>query len=130
MFWVGLASLIMALTGSGDDTRAFRDHAEALKEAVSEIVHDAGRVHQAKQAIERTEGAFGTHRMRLARIGDCIELLDRSYEVKAEDYADCAGKADASWEDATTQLVEADRQLRDALTDPEWQMLRKKAFGK
>lgn len=120
MFWVALASLILVLTGGGDDTKAFREQMARNRAALQAVVGDSARIGLATTAIDDAERAFGDHRARLDEMGRCIERLDRTYRVTAAEYDGCTAGADASWDRLTDEVVAAELRMRQALSDAEW----------
>jgi hypothetical protein len=129
MLWVALASLIMAFSGSGDDTRLMRELVASLHKAVAAVVHDPERVASADTGIDDLARAFAAHRDGLAENGACIEKLDRSYEVTVAQYELCDQGIDARWQLTIDAMVSAERQVRTSLHDDEWPALRKAFAG-
>ncbi len=119
----------MLITGSGDDTRAFRMRAKAMRENVVEIVPDGARVNAAKVAINDAEKVFGEHRARLALIGVCIEKADRNFDATEADYLRCQENLGSGWKKTADDLIVAEIALRRALSAGEWRALNEQVMG-
>jgi len=130
MFWIGLATLIMLVSGSGDDTLAFRKRAEAMREMIVEMVSESGRARDAVGAVNEAEKAFGAHRNRLEKVGLCIEKADRKYAATEADYLACGKNSEREWKTTTDDLVRAELTLREALKPDEWNKLNDALNGK
>ena len=126
MLWVALGTLLMVLTGSGDDTKAIRERADLVRKSVKQIASDQARATRAVQSVDDFEKVFGEHRDRLEEIGKCVEEADRRYEVSEADYNGCLAELDKGWDLTIEGTLQAQRNLRDALTDSEWQSLRER----
>lgn len=124
MLWVALGTLLMILTGSGDDTKAMRARADLLRKSVQKVAADQARATRAVQSVDDFERAFGAHRERLKEIGSCVERMDRQYAVSQADYMGCVAELDAGWELTINHAIDAQQLLRQSLTDEEWQELR------
>ncbi len=130
MIWVGLATLIMLLNGAGDDTREFRQRAEAMNEATKKIIADAERQKEAEKALHATMKAFIDHRNRLDLIAQCIASVDANYHATPADYEACIGSLETVWENATNEFVAAEEDFRAAVTPEELQAIRQEVMPK
>jgi hypothetical protein len=127
MFWAALATLIMAMTGAGDDTFVFREFLEKMQEGVQTEVSDPARQQKALAAIDQTLEGFRQHRERVNKVSACIEKADRSYVVKVSDYEKCLVNMAASWDQAAETLIEKNRLFTAAVTDAELRQIQAKA---
>ena len=125
MFWIALSTLIMSLTGEGDDTYAFRKILENGRDAVEDQVHDPARQKVAVQTIDRTEAAFWKHRKRMGKISACIERLDRTYVANEADYERCLKDLGPAWDAAAEDLIELDHVFSSSLTASELYSVRR-----
>jgi hypothetical protein len=123
MKWVAIALLVNYLTGSGDDTRAFRSLMKTLSQAVVQVVNDPARQDAALVEINTFRHAFGQFRDQLSEVGACIERVDRTYEVTVEDYRACDPDRARRWNDIAASFKRFKLELRNALTDDEWKAL-------
>lgn len=119
MFWVGLATLIMMLNGSGDDTREFRRRAEAMHKATQKVIADTKRQKEAEQALKATMKAFVDHRKRLDLMAQCVIKADANYQATPADYEACIEDLESVWESATDEFVVAEQSFRAAVTAEE-----------
>lgn len=120
MFWLGVATLLMMVSGSGDDTRAFRERARALKEALAQLVSDPVRSQTAIRTVEAIEAEFRRHRDRLHVAQTCLEKADRDFRATPETYARCTVGLDQESARTTTTFIAAEKRLRAAVTADEW----------
>lgn len=127
MFWIALSAFIMSMTGTGDDTYVIRKFIERAHEALAEQVHDPARYRAAADTLDRTAAAFERHRKRAGKISACIEKLDRSYTVTAEEYERCLVDVDPAWEAASEDLIVLERQFRESLSPEELAAVRRAA---
>jgi len=127
MFWVALSTLIMSLTGEGDDTYAIRAFFERSRDAVEAQVKDAARKRAALDTLARTERAFERHRERASKISACIERADRRYAAVAADYERCLTDVEPAWSAAGEELIVLDRDLERAVTPAEFEAVRRRA---
>ncbi len=95
MFWVALATAIMMLSGEGDDTRAIAALLASVRQAITQLVPDAGRRAQALEAVTTFEQTFAQHREALQTFGKCVEAADREYQATRADYAACTAPVEA-----------------------------------
>lgn len=121
MLWVGLATLIMLITGAGDDTREFRHRVKLMEHSLDEVLEEGERRQAAQQALAATSRAFSDHRQRLHQIGLCVDKADANYAATAEDYRACLTKLGSVWETAATEFVAAEKSFRDALLPGEFE---------
>lgn len=119
MFWVALSTLLMVMTGQGDDTFVFREFLENLREGIEQHVTDPGRRARALVVVDDTSQKFRTHREKVNEIGVCLEGADRRYQVTAADYEQCLQGADQLWDRAAEALIVAERSLDQNITDSE-----------
>ena len=126
MFWVALSTLIMSLTGEGDDTYAIRAFFERSRDAVEAQVKDAARQRAALATLDRTARAFERHRERVSKISQCIERADRRYAAVAADYERCLTDVEPAWSAAGEELIVLDRDLARSLTPAELQAVRRR----
>jgi hypothetical protein len=126
MLWAALATLIMNLTGFGDDTAFMKEFVKHLQEAVNSTVHDKQRRSLASTAIDDLERAFAKHRDRLATDSACIQKVDSTYAASFADYMQCDQGTDAIWSETIDAMIAAEQKLRTTLSDTEWSALSKK----
>ena len=119
MFWVALSTLLMVMTGQGDDTFVFREFLENLRDGIEQHVTDPGRRARALGVVDDTSQKFRTHREKVNEIGVCLERADRRYQVTAADYEQCLKGADQLWDRAAEALIVAERSLDQNITDSE-----------
>ena len=124
MFWVALSTLLMVMTGQGDDTYVFREFLENLRDGIEQHVTDPARRQRALDIVDDTAEAFRTHRERVNVIGTCVERADRTYKVTAADYERCLEGADELWDNAAEKLIEAERGLDQNITEAERQAIK------
>jgi hypothetical protein len=125
MFWIALSGLIMALTGTGDDTAAYRTYVESLKEAVAEAVPDEARRASASATLDEWYETFRAHREGLGKAGDCLDAADRAYDSTQDDYAHCLDGMDEHWEMMAERMLKDRRKLREQLKPEEMAKLEK-----
>jgi hypothetical protein len=126
MFWIALSTLIMSLTGEGDDTYAIREFFERARDAVDSEVHDAAHKRAALRTLDRATHAFELHRRRVTKISQCIERADRRYTAVAADYERCLADVDPAWSAAGEELIELGHDLGSALTPAELDAVRRR----
>ena len=126
MFWVALSTLIMSLTGEGDDTYAIREFFERSRDAVEAQVKDAARQRAALDTLDRTVRAFQRHRARVNKISECIAAADRRYAAVAADYERCLADVEPAWTAAGEELITLDRDLERELTPAELKAVRRR----
>ena len=127
MFWIALSTLIMSMTGKGDDTYFIRHFFERAREAVEEQVHEPARRRAALATLDRTSSAFAKHRRRVGKISACIERADRSYAATRADYEKCLADVEPAWDSAGADLIASETSLRAALTPGELRAVRRAA---
>jgi hypothetical protein len=110
MFWVALASLIMMLSGDGDDVRDVERFLSALDRAVTQVIAEPARRDDVRRAVRTYTLLFEGHRARLNELAKCIEKADRDYAASAAAYAACQEPFDAHW-----RLLERDLDRNRAL---------------
>lgn len=123
MFWVGLATLIMLISGTGDDTRAFRKRVKEMEKVITELITEPARRDTALKTLTETQVALSAHRTRLAEMGTCLEAADRNYAATEADYNSCVDQLDAGWDVATDQLLTANKRFHSLLDAAEWQTI-------
>jgi|SRR4051794_7781348 hypothetical protein len=127
MLWAALATLIMNLTGFGDDTAFMKEFVKHVHEAVTSTVHDEQRRSAASTAIDDLERAFAKHRDRLAATAStCIQKADSTYAATFADYMRCDQGTDAIWSETIDSMIAAEQKLRATLSDTEWSAMSKK----
>ncbi|HEU5073645.1 MAG TPA: hypothetical protein VFU02_05720 [Polyangiaceae bacterium] len=119
MFWVALSTLLMVMTGQGDDTYVFREFLENLREGVERHVADPARRARAVAVVDDTSQKFRTHREQVNQIGACLERADRRYQTTANDYEHCLRGAEQLWDKAADALIVAERNLAANITEGE-----------
>ena len=119
MFWVALSTLLMVMTGQGDDTFVFREFLENLRDNIEKHVTDPGRRARAIAIVDDTAAGFKSHRERVNKIGECVERNDRTYKVSAADYERCLAGADELWDKAAEKLIAAEHGLDQNITEAE-----------
>lgn len=129
MFWVGLATLIMLISGTGDDTREFRKRVKVMHGAIEELVPNDDRRAAAQQALDATGRAFLDHRARLDEMSQCIGKADASYHATTEVYSACLRQLDEVWKESTAQFLSAEENFRAALTPQELAGVQEKLAG-
>src|SRR5688572_13662465 len=105
MFWVALSTLLMVMTGQGDDTYVFRAFLDNLRDSVEEHVTDPARRARALSVVDDTSNKFRSHREKVNQVGVCFERADRRYQVSAADYEHCLRGADQLWDRAAEALI-------------------------
>jgi hypothetical protein len=126
MFWIALSTLIMSMTGEGDDTYAIRAFFERAHDAVENQVQDEAHKRAALDTLNRATTAFERHRQRVNKISQCIEQADRRYSAVAADYERCLVDVEPAWNAAGEELIVLGRDLNRALTPAELQAVRKR----
>jgi len=129
MFWVGVSLLVMALTGLGDDTRSFLRFWQRLQKTAEAEVTDPKRKAEVTAAFETTRAGFKAQRETLRKVGDCIEKVDRTYDVSEEDYKACAKLGAGSVTTAGEVLVASRHRFRAATTEAERNRIRVQVIG-
>jgi len=124
MFWAALASLIMALTGEGDDTAPYRAYLQGLREAIAHEVAPERRK-AALASVDAWYVTFRKHREGLQPAAKCVDEMDRRYDAKPEDYYRCFEGQDAVWQASVERLLSDRRHLSALLTEAEMQAIRK-----
>jgi len=119
MFWVALSTLLMVMTGQGDDTFVFREFLENLRDNIETHVTDPGRRARALAIVDDTAAGFKSHRERVNKIGECVEQNDRTYKVSVADYERCLQGADELWDKAAEKLIAAEHGLDQNITEAE-----------
>ncbi|HEY3495897.1 MAG TPA: hypothetical protein VGK73_14465 [Polyangiaceae bacterium] len=127
MLWAALSAFIMSITGTGDDTFAFRKALERLEEAVEAEVHDTPRRCRAQKTLVRVRSSFDKHRQRVGKISACLEKADRTYAVTEADYRRCLSDARPAFAAAADELIALDREFRAGLTPAEYEAVRRSA---
>ncbi len=115
MFWVGLATLIMLINGTGDDSREFRKRVQAMHEATEQFVPDLGRRTLADHALDETTAAFLKHRERLDKVSHCIAAADADYAATRAEYTACLDTLDEMWAVSFTDFMRAEQHFRAAV---------------
>jgi hypothetical protein len=119
MFWAGIATLVMAMTGKGDDTAPFRRWIESIREGIVLEVKDMERQGKALLVIGETEEAFRNGRVAGSKVSACLEHLDRKYDATAAEYEKCLETAPAVWERTGDALITARAKLMQHVTQEE-----------
>jgi hypothetical protein len=119
MFWVALATAIMMLSGEGDDTRAIAALLASLRQAITQLVPDAGRRAQALRAVTTFEQTFENHRRELQAFGKCVEAADRKYQATRADYAACGERVEAQRAEMRHAIQEVQQEYEAALSPSE-----------
>jgi hypothetical protein len=126
MIWVGLAMLVMLASGDGNNVRAFMAWQEKLVSHVDEIVDDPIRREAAAAVLDDALEELLRMRRIQSEFGDCVEALDRTYEVSAADYEVCFEDRYGYW----AFLIDTHERLkagfRSHFTDPEWAELERR----
>jgi len=125
MFWAGIATLVMAMTGKGDDTAPFRNWMASIREGIVMEVKDMERQGKALLVVAETEEAFRTGRVAGSKMSACLEHLDRKYDATAAEYEKCLEPAPTLWERAGEGLVHARAKLMQHVTPEEAAAVRK-----
>jgi hypothetical protein len=120
MFWIAVASLIMSMSGEGDDTRVYRMFMDAISASVTEVVTDHAKVEVALASLNETDEAFRAHRESLQVAGKCLEEADRTYTATVDTYEKCLSDRDARWELITRFIISLRHDLKEKLTEDEW----------
>ena len=119
MFWVALSTLLMVMTGQGDDTFVFREFLENMRDGIEQHVTDPARRARAIGVVDDTSAKFRAHREKVNAIGICVEGLDRRYQVTAAEYEKCLAGTGELWDRAAEALIVAERGLDQNITDNE-----------
>jgi|GEM_PF-1006072 hypothetical protein len=130
MFWVGVSLLVMSLTGLGDDTRSFLRFWQKLQKTAEAEVPEPKRKAEVTAAFDQTRHAFQTQRETLKKVGDCVEKLDRTYEVTEAEYQACAALGASALETSAEVLVESRARFRQATTEEERARIRAQVLGR
>lgn len=130
MFWVGVSLLVMSLTGLGDDTRAFLRFWQRMQDAAEDQVADPARKAEVTAALGATRKAFEVQRERLEVVADCIERLDRSYQVSRAQYEACVQSESGILDSSAEALIAARARLHAATTESERARIRAQVLGK
>ena len=119
MFWVALSTLLMVMTGQGDDTFVFREFLENMRDGIEQHVTDPARRARAIGLVDDTSAKFRAHREKVNQIGICVEKADRRYQVTAAEYEKCLEGAGELWDRAAEALIVAERGLDQDITENE-----------
>ena len=119
MFWVALSTLLMVMTGQGDDTFVFREFLENMKDGIEQHVTDPARRARAIGVVDDTAAKFRAHREKVNKIGACVESADRRYQVTAAEYEKCLEGADQLWDHAAEALIVAEKNLDQNINESE-----------
>ncbi|HXS17573.1 MAG TPA: hypothetical protein VN764_10320 [Polyangiaceae bacterium] len=119
MFWVGLATLIMLISGTGDDSREFRKRMQAMHEATEHFIGDGERRARADRALQETSAAFLAHRTRLDKLSRCIGDADADYHATQAQYAACLDHLDEMWAASVNDFLRAEQHFRAAASQAE-----------
>jgi len=130
MFWVGLATLIMLINGTGDDSREFRKRVQAMHDATVQFIPDVERRDAAERALSETSAAFLKHRQRLDKVSLCIAKADEDYKATSAEYVACMDALDELWDVSTADFVRAEQHFRAAVRPEELVQIQKKVSGK
>jgi hypothetical protein len=125
MFWAGIATLVMAMTGKGDDTAPFRHWIESIREGIVLYVHDMERQGKALLVVGETEEEFRRIRVDGSKVSACLEHLDRKYDATAAEYEKCLAPSPALWDRTGEGLVVARAKLMQHVTQDEAAAVRK-----
>ena len=128
MFWALLASGIMLITGEGDDALIQKKTLEAMEEAIKEVVQDDERQEAALKNVEGFRQLLMEHREVLGEVGDCLEKLDRSYNVTKEAYRVCSAGVGGFWAKTEDTYLRLDREQKMLLTPREMEAVGKKVL--
>lgn len=126
MIWVGIAMMVMYMTGDGNDARAFAALHARLTEQVTEIVVDPSRRQTALDQLDAMRSLFVDLRRQMGEVGDCIEEVDRRYDVTVLDYQACHLDRAVRWESAASAYREVATGFRAAFTEDEWRELERR----
>jgi hypothetical protein len=126
MFWVALSTLIMSMTGEGDDTYAIRAFFDRARDAVEDQVKDGAHKRAALDTLDLALAEFAEHRERVNKISRCIEQADRRYSSVASDYERCLTDVEPAWNAAGEKLIELGSDLNRALTPAEMKAVRRR----
>jgi hypothetical protein len=129
MFWVGVSLLVMAMTGLGDDTRSFLRFWQRLQKSAESEVADPKRKAEVVAAFTATRDGFKAQRESLRVVGDCIEKLDRTYEVSQAEYEACAALSHGAVMNSAEILVASRARFRAATTESERARIRARVLG-
>lgn len=119
MFWVALASLIMMLSGDGDDRIVVARFLDALAKSAQVHVKDPARLAEVLDAVHRYERTFEEHRDRQNELAGCLEKADRKYQATAADYDACKAAIETHWINVRAQLDDNRARLERNLTPAE-----------
>ena len=125
MFWIALSTLIMSMTGKGDDSYLIRTFLERARDAVEEQVQDQARRRAALATLDRTSAVFARHRKRVGKISACVERADRSYRATRADYEKCLVDVEPAWDAAAEDLIALEKSFRSSLTPAELRAVRR-----
>lgn len=104
MFWVALATLIMMLSGDGDDTTAITSFLDALHKSASAQIRDPDRRASTLTAIDSYQALFREHRAKQNELAKCAEKADRNYHATLSTYEDCMAAVAAHWRNLRFRL--------------------------
>lgn len=130
MFWVGVSLLVMALTGLGDDTRSFLRFWQRAQKAAEAEVQDPARKAEVVASFELARDGFKAQRETLRQVGDCVEKLDRTYEVTQQQYEACAALGTGAVPAAAEVLIASRMRFRAATTEDERARIRAQVLSK
>jgi hypothetical protein len=119
MFWVALATLIMMLSGDGDDTTAVAGFLKAVRESAMVRVEDPTRRAQVVSAVDDYQKLFVLHRQKQNELAGCIEQADRNYRATEQSYAACEGAFAAHWTSLRAKLTATRERLEANLLPAE-----------
>lgn len=121
--------LVMALTGLGDDTRSFLRFWQRLQKSAESEVVDPKRKAEVIASFNATREGFKSQRESMRLVGDCVEKLDRTYEVQKEQYEACAALGNGVLMNSAEVLVASRARFRAATTESERARIRARVLG-
>ena len=130
MFWVGVSLLVMSLTGLGDDTRSFLRFWEKLQQTAEGQVSDSKRKAEVTAAFSATSDGFKAQRAALKKVGDCVEKLDRRYDVTEAEYEACAALGASTLRSSAEVLIASRQRFQGATTAEERAQIKARVLGK
>lgn len=119
----------MALTGLGDDTRSFLRFWQRLQKSAESEVVDPKRKAEVVASFNATREGFKSQRESMRLVGDCVEKLDRTYEVQEEQYEACAALGNGVLMNSAEVLVASRARFRAATTESERARIRARVLG-
>ncbi len=123
MLWAALATLIMSLSGFGDDARAIELFLSQLKVAVNEHVAAKGHRERALAAIDAMHNSFQRHREELRQVDECLARVDARYAVSVRSYEVCTADRGRADERVVQEFQRAGHVLEENISKQEWSEL-------